>query len=227
MYIVIIGGGEVGYYLGKALLDEGHETVIVEKDASRIEFITNELGSICYRGDGCEVATLAEVGTNRADMLVAVTAHDEDNLVACQMAKHKFNVRRTIARIRNPKNEGLFKKLGIDVTVSSTNIILEHIEQEVPTHPVTHLLSIGDKGAEIVYVRIPPNSITIGKKVRELKLPKQSILGLIIGTELPRLPRGDTVIEEGDHIIAACATDVEQELIEALTGLPQAPASTP
>jgi trk system potassium uptake protein TrkA len=227
MYIVIIGGGEVGYYLAKALLGEGHETVIVEKEASRIEFITNELGSIGYRGDGCEVATLAEVGTNRADMLIAVTPHDEDNLVACQLAKHKFNVPRTIARIRNPKNERLFKKLGVDVTVSSTNIILEHIEEEVPTHPITHLLSISDKGAEIVYIKIPPNSVTIGKKVRELKLPKRSILGLIIGKKLPRLPKGDTVIEEGDHIIAACATSVEQELIEALTGLPQTPASTP
>lgn len=227
MYIVTIGGGEVGYYLAKALLDEGHEIVVVEKDTSRIEFITNELGSICYRGDGCEVATLAEVGTNRADMLIAVTAHDEDNLVACQMAKHKFNVPRTIARIRNPKNERLFKKLGVDVTVSSTDIILEHIEQEVPTHPVTHLVSISDKGAEIVYVRIPPNSTTIGKKVRDLKLPKESLLGLIIGKEVPRLPRGDTIIEEGDHIIAACATTVEQELVDALTGLPQTPASPP
>jgi len=149
MYIIIIGGGKVGYYLAKALLNEGHEILVVEKDADRSEFICNELGSVCTRGDGCEVATLAEVGTGRADMLIAVTGDDEDNLVACQVAKHKFNVPRTIARTSNPKNETIFKKLGIDVTVSSTNIILEYIEKEVPTHPLTHLLNIRDKDLEI------------------------------------------------------------------------------
>src|SRR3972149_6109368 len=126
MYIIVVGGGRVGYYLTKALLGEGHEVLLVEKDAAICETITDELGSVCLRGDGCEATTLAEVGTDRADMLIAVTGDDEDNLVACQVAKHKFNVPRTIARIGNPQNEMLFKKLGIDVTVSSTKIILEH-----------------------------------------------------------------------------------------------------
>src|SRR4030042_708847 len=134
MYIIVVGGGRVGYYLLKALLNEGHEVLLLEKDARIGRNIGEELGSVCYRGDGCEAATLAEVGTSRADMLVAVTGDDEDNLVACQVAKHKYHVPRTIARIRNPKNEALFKKLGIDVTVSTTNIILEVIEREVPTH---------------------------------------------------------------------------------------------
>lgn len=171
MYIIVVGGGRVGYYLTKALLDEGHEVLLVEKNATICEVITDELGSICLRGDGCEAATLAEVGTDRADMLIAVTGDDEDNLVACQVAKHKFNVPRTIARIRNPKNETIFKKLGIDITISSTNIILENIETEVPTHPLTHLLTIRDKGLGIVEVKIPPGSATVGKLVKELSLP--------------------------------------------------------
>ena len=144
MYIVIVGGGRVGYYLAKALIDEGHEIVIVEKNARYCDIINEEMGSVCIKGDGCEAVTLAEIGTGRADMLVAVTGDDEDNLVACQVAKHKFNVPRTIARIRNPANEDVFKKLGIDVAVSSTNIILEQIEKVVPTHPLTHLLTIED-----------------------------------------------------------------------------------
>ena len=162
MYIIIVGGGRIGYYLAKALLDEGHEVLMVEKKANVCETITEEMGSICVRGDGCETSTLAEIGTSRADMFVAVTGDDEDNLVACQVAKHKFNVPRTIARIRNPANENIFKKLGIDVTVSSTNIILEHIEEEVPTHPLTHLLTIRDRGLEVVEVKIPPESTTVG-----------------------------------------------------------------
>ena len=111
MYIIIIGGGRLGYYLTKALLDEGHEVLIIEKDAAVCETIVAEMGSICIRGDGCEVSTLIEVGTGRADMFIAVTGDDEDNLVACQVAKHRFNVARTIARVRNPKNDIIFKKL--------------------------------------------------------------------------------------------------------------------
>ena len=160
MYIIVIGGGQLGYYLTKALLDEGHEVLVIEKDAKISQAIASEIGSVSLHGDGCEAATLAEAGTSRADMLIAVTGDDEDNLVACQVGKHKFNVPRTIARIRNPRNETLFRKLGIDVPVSATDIILEAIEKEVPTHPLTHLLTLSDKGLGIVEVRIPSESTT-------------------------------------------------------------------
>ena len=219
MYIVIVGGGRVGYYLTKALLDEGHEVVTVEKNAALCENITDEIGNVFVRGDGCEAATLEEIGTIRADMLVAVTGDDEDNLVACQVAKYKFNVPRTIARIRNPQNESLFKKLGVDVTVSSTNINLEHIEQEVPTHPVTHLLTIEDKGLEIVEIKITPELPTVGKSVRELSLPKGSELALIIRKEgKNRVPTSNTVLQAGDRIIALTPYEEEEELRTALRG---------
>ena len=101
-------------------------------------------------------------------MLIAVTGDDEDNLVSCQVAKHKFKVPRTIARSNNPKNETLFRMLGIDVTVSSTNVIMENIQQEVPTHILTHLLSIRDKGIEIVEVKIPADSKSVGRKIKDI-----------------------------------------------------------
>jgi len=219
MYIVIVGGGRVGYHLAKALLDEGHEIVVVERNADRSQFIYDELGSICVRGDGCEAGTLAEVGTDRADMLIAVTGDDEDNLVACQVAKHKFNVPRTIARIGNPKNEPIFKKLGIDITVSSTNIILEKIEEEVPTHPLTHLLTIRDRGLEIVEVKIPSDSTSVGKLVKELSLPQGSRLALIIRKQQkPRVPTSNTVLQAGDQIIAVTSPESEEALRTALRG---------
>jgi len=219
MYIIVIGGGKVGYYLARALLDEGHEILVMEKDPDRTEFICSELGSVCVRGDGCEVTTLTEVGTGRADMFIAVTGDDEDNLVACQVAKHKFNVPRTIARISNPKNEAIFKKLGIDVTVSSTNIILEHIEEEVPTHPLTHLLDIRDKGLEIVEVKIPPDSTTVGKAVKELSLPPESKLFLIISKQQkPHVPTANTVLQAEDQIIAVTTPESEEALRTALRG---------
>jgi len=219
MYIIIIGGGRIGYYLTKALLDEGHEVLIVEKNATVCEVITEEMGSICFRGDGCEVATLAEIGTGRADMLIAVTGDDPDNLVACQVAKHKFNVPRTIARIRNPKNETIFKKLGIDITVSSTNIIMEHIEEEVPTHPLIHLLSIRDKGLEIVEIKILPDSTTVGKTVKELSLPEGTTLFLLLRKQhKPIIPKENTILQAEDRIIAVTAPEMEEALRTALRG---------
>jgi len=219
MYIIIIGGGRVGYYLTKALLSEGYEVVIIEKDASVCKIINDELGGVCIRGDGCEAVTLAEQGTSRADMLIAVTGDDEDNLVACQVAKYRFNVARTIARIRNPQNEIVFRKLGIDITVDSTNVILEHIKGELPTYPLTHLKALRETGLEIVEVRIPPDSKAVGKKIKELSLPEGSKLSLIIHkSQKPHLPSADTTIRDGDRIIAVTAPEQEEALRTVLSG---------
>ena len=220
MYIIIVGGGRVGYYLAQALLDEGHEVLIVEKKVIVCEVITEQMGSICFRGDGCEASTLTEVGTSRADMFIAVTGDDPDNLVACQIAKHKFSVPRTIARIRNPQNEVIFKKLGIDVAVSTTNIILEHIEEEVPTHPLTHLLTIRDKDLEIVEIKIPLDSTTTGKAVKELPLPEESTLSLLLRKQQkPIVPRASTILQGEDRIIAVTSPESEAALRNALTGI--------
>ena len=219
MYIIVVGGGRIGYYLTRALLDEGHEVLIVERNPIVCDTINDELGSVCFRGDGCEAATLDEIGTVRADMFIAVTGDDEDNLVACQVAKHKFNVPRTVTRIRNPRNETLFKKLGIDVTVSSTNVILEQIEEEVPTHPLTHLLEIRDGGQEIVEVKISAESTAAGKSVRQLSLPSGSTLALIIRKEgKHRVPTLNTILHAEDRIIAITTPESEGALRTALTG---------
>jgi trk system potassium uptake protein TrkA len=222
MYIIVVGGGRVGYYLLKGLLNEGHEVLLLEKDARICATITEEMGSVCYRGDGCEAATLGEVGAGRADMLVAVTGDDADNLVACQVAKHKYHVPRTISRIRNPQNEALFKKLGIDVTVSTTNIILEVIEREVPTHPLTRLLAIEEKGLVIVDVKITPESTTVGKAVKELSLPEESKLVLVIPRKgTAHVPAGGTVLHDGDQVIAVTTPELKEALQAVLMGLPK------
>jgi len=217
MYIIVVGGGKVGYYLTQALLSEGHEVLVLEKDAKKCELIAEQLGSVCTRGDGCEARTLAEAGTERADMFIAVTDGDEDNLVACQVAKHKFKVQRTIARINNPKNEALFKKLGIDVTVSSTNLILEHIQEEVPTHPLVHLLTLKGGALEIVEVKIPPDSSVVGKRMREIVFPPDSVICLMIGRRGAQVPTGDTILEADAQVVAVTRPEVEGALRAALT----------
>lgn len=209
----------MGYYLSKTLLAEGHEVLILEKDAAKCSRIVEDLGSICVRGDGCEATTLDSVGTGRADMFIAVTNEDEDNLVACQVAKHKFKVPRTIARISNPKNERIFQIFGIDVTVSATNLILENIEREVPTHSLTHLQILRQEGLELVEIKIPANSPVVGKQIRDLKLPPDSLLSLIMGKgKRPRVPTEYTILQSEDQVLAMTKPEFETELRTALTG---------
>ncbi len=218
MYIIVVGGGTVGYYLSKALLSEGHEVLVIEKDATKVQRIEDELGSMCIQGDGCEAATLEEAGTGRANLFVAVTNEDEDNLVASQIAKHKFNVPRTIARIGNPKNEALFKKLGIDVTVSTTNLILEQIEQELPTHPLIHLLKLSKGELEIVEVKISSTSAAVGKQISRLSLPPGAVLSLIIKEQGVQVPSPETILEADDRVIVVTKPELEQDLRTVLAG---------
>jgi len=219
MYIIVVGGGQLGYHLTRALLSESHEVLLIERDAKTSQKLIDELGSVAVRGDGCEASVLAKAGTSRADMLVAVTGDDEDNLVACQVAKHKFAVPRTIARVRNPRNETLFRKLGVDVTVSSTNLILEHIEHEMPSHPLMHLMVMRDRGLEIVEVTIPAASASVGRKLKDLALPAETVLSLIVRPgQKPVIPGPDTVIAAGDQIIAITPADAEESLRSVLAG---------
>jgi len=229
MYIIVVGGGKVGYYLAKELVQEGHEVLLIEQDGAKCERIAEELGDIVLRGDGCEAATMEMAGFGRADMVIAVTGDDEDNLVSCQVAKAKFNVPRTVARINNPKNEEIFKRLGIDTTVSATAAILAHIEQELPTHPLIPLLTLKGGGLEIVEVKIPANSAVVGKRIQDLLLPQQSLIVVIIDTDgSPRVPAPDTIIRAGDEVVAVTATATEDVLRAALVSAPPyGPISAP
>ena len=221
MYIVIIGGGKVGFYLAKELVEANHEVLIIERNAAKCAEIQEELGEIVMRGDGCEAAILEQAGCGRADLLLAVTGEDEDNLVASQVAKHVFKVPRAVARINNPKNELIFRKLGIDSTVSATSAIMSHIEQELPTHSLISLLTLR-RGFEIVEIKIPGDASVIGRPLREVLLPHQSLIWGIVDTEgNPKAPTPDTVLHAGDEVVAVTL----QESEEALRGALVAPAA--
>jgi trk system potassium uptake protein TrkA len=220
MYIVIIGAGNVGYHLAKAVLSKGHEVLLIDRDAATLERIEDELGSIGLRGDGCEATTLEEAGTARADLFVAVTDQDADNLVACQIAKHRFKVPRTVARMSDLKNEPLFKKLGVDVTVSSTILILQYIESQTARPPMlTRLAVLRGSDREIVDVKIPPTSAVVGKKIRDISLPQNSLIILLIRQdERIQLPTSTTALEAGDRLVVVSDRASEQGLHRALTG---------
>lgn len=218
MYMIVVGGGKVGYYLAKELVEEGHEVLVIEQDRAKCERIAEELGDIALQGDGCEAATMEIAGFGRADMVLAVTGDDEDNLVSCQVAKHMFDVPRTIARINNPKNEDIFRKLGIDTTISATAAVLAQIEQQLPTHALIPLVRLKGGGLEIVEVKVPPESAVVGKKVVDILLPQQALVVLTVDKEgVPRIPTGDTVIHADDDVVAVTRVEHEDALRAILT----------
>ncbi len=216
MYIVIVGGGKVGYYLAKQLLQDGNEVLVIEKDQRKADRIAVEMGEITLRGDGTEVWVMQEAGLQRADMVVAVTGDDEDNLMICQMAKTRFSVKRTIARINNPKNEHIFRMLGIDDTVSTTDLILAQIEREIPAHSLIHLLTLREAGASFLESTVPADSPAVGKSLQELNLPDDCVIALIIRNDKGIVPHGKTVMQAGDEVVAVTTTENEDVLDRVL-----------
>lgn len=212
MYIIIGGGGDVGYYLTQNLLRQGHEVLLLEKDNARFQNLSEELDQSVFKGDACEASTMEEAGARRADAVIAVTGEDEDNLVICQMAKKRFNVARTIARLNNPRHEELFMKLGIDVTVSPTKSILSLIESELPGQRFVMLMTLKRAGLEILEMSVPVLSPAIGKSLNQINLPRSSNIVLIIRNNEPILPDGNVKIEANDEIYAIVNREGEEEI---------------
>jgi len=218
MFVLVVGGGKVGYYLTRELIESGHEVVLMERDLHRAAQIADEIGSVVIAQDGCEGKYLHQAGANRADIVAAVTGDDEDNLVICQMAKHHFDVPRTIARVNNPKNEQLFRHLGVDEIISPTRMILGSIEQDIPVHELLHLAALGVGELEIIEARLETGSPAIGRIALDLAVPKGCSLFGVIRDGVPTPLRGDTILAEGDKVIAIGRPDCEPLLREQLIG---------
>ena len=218
MFVLVVGGGKVGYYLAKELIENGHEVVLMEKDRARADQISDEIGSIVVAHDGCEGKYLGEAGCARADIVAAVTGDDEDNLVICQMAKHHFDVRRTIARVNNPKNEALFRHLGVDEIISPTRMILGSIEQDIPVPELLHLAALGEGELELIEAHLQEGSPAVGRAPKDLTIPEGCSLFAIIreGQAVPLRP--ETILREGDKVIAIGRTECEALLHEQLIG---------
>jgi trk system potassium uptake protein len=218
MFVLVVGGGKVGYYLTKELIENGHEVVLMEKDRVRADQIADEIGSVVVAHDGCEGKYLAEAGANRADIVAAVTGDDEDNLVICQMAKHHFDVVRSIARVNNPKNESLFKHLGVDEIISPTRMVLGSIEQDIPVHELLHLAALGEGELELIEAHLQAGSPAVGRATKDLEIPDGCSLFAYIRDGVASPLRPDTILNEGDKVIAIGRTECETLLHGQLIG---------
>ncbi|HEY0757154.1 MAG TPA: TrkA family potassium uptake protein [Ktedonobacteraceae bacterium] len=215
MYIIVGGGGDIGYYVTKNLFARGHEVLLIERDPVRYQSLKEELGQSVFRGDACEARTMDEVGARRAEVIIAVTGDDEDNMVICQVAKKRYNVGRTMARLNNPKHEEIFQKAGIDIIVSPTKTILSLIEAELPSSHFVPLMTLKSAGLEIVEVRIPTESPVVGKTLGAINLPRSCNLALIIRDKQFILPGADTTLLANDDVFALVNREGEEGLRRA------------
>jgi trk system potassium uptake protein TrkA len=217
-YILIAGGGKVGVNLARELYEAGHEVAVIERDATRAATLANKLDCPVFIGDSSTHDVLEAAGASRARVFVAATGSDQDNLIACQLARKVFGIPKTIARASNPKNEEVMTKLGVDSTVSSTAIIEQVIERELPTVKIKTLLSLQAGAYQILEYAIDANSPAAGHSVRDISLPPDSNLIAILRGHSTVVVRGDTRLNDGDLVVALVNTEQESQLRTALLG---------
>ncbi len=212
MNIVVVGGGKVGYYLTKTLLEHGHHPTVVEASKSVCAFLANELDVPIICGDGTSIDGLEHAGAGQCDALISVTGKDENNLISCQLAKKLFRVPKTIAKVNNPKNAGVMKQLGIDITISSTDNIARLLEHEVDTSKIKQLVAINQGEASINEVILPENYKLHGKKLSEIKLPNMAVIIAVSRGGTTIIPRGDTELHSGDTVLFMSKNDAMHQV---------------
>ena len=219
MYIVIVGGSQLGRLLARKLKENKHQVCIIDKSKEVCERIAEELKNafiIC--GDASFPNILKEAKLEKADALVTLTSSDEDNIIICNLAKELFKIKRTVAKVNDPSHLPLYRYMGVDVPVDSTSIIARIVEEEASFFDVMSLLSIKKGRLSIVRVDIPSSSPIVNKKVRDIKLPQDAVLVSILRGTRIIVPKGNTLILADDEVIAATLIDKEKDLIEALVG---------
>lgn len=218
MKVIVVGGGKVGSYLAQLLIEKGHQVTVLEKRKDICEKIEREIDpKQVFRGDGCDPQVLEEVGTHQADLVVAVTGDDEDNLVVSQLSKQTLKVPRVIARVNNPRNEWLFdRQFGVDVAVSAVHIISKVIEEEASLGDIVTLLKLQKGEISLVELILSEQAKSVGKLVKALSVPPEAVLVAIVRDEKIFIPHGDTFLQAGDKILALTNVASEQALKDCL-----------
>jgi trk system potassium uptake protein TrkA len=217
MYVLIVGAGKVGWNLARELLGKGTEVIVIEADTQRYATVEEELEHSVQYGDGSELWVLERAGIERADLVIAVTGDDEDNLLICQVAREKYGVERIVARCNNPRNLQHFELLGIKPAISATDLILRLIEHEVPQYGLVHLLDLPQENLEIIELEVANGSEAAGKKVRDLGLPDGSLVISILRDESGFVPAGDSEIKAGDEVLLVLDVNIEERVTERFT----------
>jgi len=217
MYVVIAGAGKVGWNLARELMAKGHEVTVIESERARYLTVEQELEHAIQYGDATELWVLERAGINRADLTIAVTGDDEDNLLICQIAKEKYLCARIIARVNNPRNRQYFELLGIQPAVSATDLILRLIEHEVPSYGLVHLLDLRDEQLEIIEVEVGHGAPAAGRTVADVELPDGSLIISVLRNGRGFVPNSETVIDAGDEVLLVLDPGLEDRITAQFT----------
>jgi trk system potassium uptake protein TrkA len=214
VYVIIAGAGKVGLNLARELQGKGHEITLIEQDRRQFLRIEDELEHAAHYGDASELWILERAGIQRADLMIAVTGDDEDNILICQVAREKYLCERIVARVNNPRNLQHFKLLGIQPAVSATDLILRLIEHEVPQYGLVHLLDLAEERLEIIELVVSEQSSVAGKRVSEVTLPEGALIISILRGGGGFVPKPETMIEPGDEVLVVLDPGLEQAITE-------------
>jgi trk system potassium uptake protein len=220
MFVAINGGGEVGSFLARTLQGKGHSVSVIDRRPDVISKLAEELSTrvLVVEGDACDVRTLENAGVDRADVFASVTVRDEENLVSCQLARQRFGVERVVARVNSPRNEEAFHALGIDA-ISSTTVIGQLIEEQLTVGDIIRLYTLQKGRLGLLEVEVPPGApVTDGRTIAELNLPDEIVLVSVLRAGLLLIPRGRTVLQAGDRVMAVTQMGREAELARHLRG---------
>jgi trk system potassium uptake protein TrkA len=222
MYVIIVGAGKVGWNLARELINKGHEVTVIESNLRRYQIVEEELEHAIQYGDGSELWVLERAGIERADLVIAVTGDDEDNILISQVAREKYGVPRIVARCNNPRNLQHFKLLGISPVVSATDLILRLIEHEVPEYGLVHLLDLPAEQLEIIELVVDAGSPAAGRRVGDLELPDGALVTAILRNGNGFVPNPDSVIEPGDEVLVVLDVGLENQVTDIFRSRPEA-----
>jgi trk system potassium uptake protein len=212
MYVIIAGAGKVGWNLARELIGKDREVTLIESNHDRFRVVEQELEHAVQYGDASELWILERAGIQRADLVIAVTGDDEDNILICQVAKEKYGVQRIVARVNNPRNLPHFKMLGIQPAVSATDLILRLIEHEVPEYGLVQLLALEEEHLEIIELEVLQGSLAVGKQVQDVALPEGSLVISVLRSGRGFVPKADSVISAGDQVLLILDPGLETQI---------------
>lgn len=218
MRIILIGSGKLVYFLAKDFISKGYKLMIITEDEQQAVALSRKLEAIVLFGEGSDSNLLQDAGAYRADVILALTPYDQDNLIACQMAQKEYNIPRTIALVNDPDNKDIFKKLGITVAFSATEIIAQLIEQQTTTEEIKTLFPLAEGEVSVTEVILPEDSPAQGQMLKDLALPSGTLIACIIRQGKVTVPKGMTQLQATDRLVLISEPEGYGDLLRILVG---------
>lgn len=217
MKVIIVGGGKTLFFLCRNFTAKGYQVVIINRDKDECVQLSRQLSAVVVCGDGSDAGILKEAGAMEAEAILAITPNDQDNLVICQLASLKFDVPRTIALANDPDNTEIFEKLGVSA-FSTTQIVGSLIEQRASLEQILNLLPVGEGRVNVTEIVLGTDSPVVGKMLKDIDLPENALIAVVIRDNQPMVPRGGNDLQAGDRVVLITLPENHGPVLKALTG---------